>query len=491
MNMRQLGDNRMLTHLSLARCRMRIMSGFTFENLHSLDLSDNMLTEVAVHHFEHMPQLTVLFLTSNLLTSVFPVLSTSGTELRNIKMLDLSHVRMHSVDPSLLKVFPRLLTFNLSHSGAELLQWNSSHMSAAPLQELDLRGCKTDMFPRELLKGFLHLRRLHTDNFKLCCPAVLPSGFNTNQCHVRPDHVSSCDNLLGSVTYRTAVVVLATLALLGNTVSLVVRVCVGSTWRLSSGGVVLTHLSVADLGMGLYLVTLGVADRLLAGHYVWQDDSWRKGAVCHLAGVIALSCRLATTFFTTVLTIDRCLHRCLSLTQSLTPSKVNVVCVVVWISCVLLATVPLTQPWQFFGKQALCFPLPHNRNNSLDSHYAYTVMVLVHLILLILCCICEVVSGMSSKVRESISMNRASCLKEIQYVMLGLLTSGLLYIIACLVPTDSHTDRQKTVHTALVYFVSVVSCAMDPYLHLYGVRSERNKRIKEERLLRIVSRSRV
>ena len=491
MDIHQLGGHHMLVHLGLARCGVRTVSNSTFPNLHSLDLSDNLLKEVHGDHFALMPRLTVLFLAGNPLASVFAVSAGSGTQLRRTRMLDLSRVDLHTVDSSLFTVFPQLHTLNLSHGGVDLLHWNSSQMSGALLQELDLRGNAIAEFSRDVLRGCVQLQLLLTDNFKLCCPSVLPPAFDLNHCHARQDDVSSCDDLLGSVAYRGTVGVLAVLAVLGNVASLTVRVCMRSTWRLSSGGVVLTHLSVADLGMGLYLATLGLADHLLAGHYVWQDDTWRRGTVCQLAGVLALSCRHAATFFITILSLDRCLHRCRALAPHLMPIKVMVICVVVWTAALILTAVPLMSEWRFFGQQALCVPLPHKRNSSLESHYAFGTMALLHLVMFVVSSVCEVVHDTCSRVTKCSAMDKDTCVNVSQFVMFGSLVSGLVYTIACLVPTDSHTDRQKATHTALVYFGSVVSCAVNPYLHLYGVRVQRAKHIKEERLMRIVKRARV
>ena len=491
MKVHQLGDNHMLVHLGLARCGVWDVSNFTFPNLHSLDLSDNLLKEAQGDHFVSMPRLAVLFLAGNPLTYVFTVSIGSSTQLRKIHTLDLSRVELHTVDPHLFTVFPQLITLNLSHSGVEMLHWNSSQMSVVSLQELDLRGSVIAEFSRDVLRGCVQLQLLLTDNFKLCCPSVLPPAFDLNHCHARQDDVSSCDDLLGSATYRGIVAVLAILTVLGNMASLTMRVCVRSTWQLSSGGVVLTHLSVADLGMGLYLATLGLADRLLAGHYVWQDVAWRRGAVCQLAGVLAMLCRHAATFFITILSLDRCLHCCRATALCLMPHKVKVICVVVWTASLTLSTLPLILTWRFFGQQTLCVPLPHKRDSSLESHYAYGAMVLLHLAMFVVCSVCEVVHEAYSRVAKSSARNEDTRVNLSQFVMFGSLTSGFLYTIACLLPTDTHTDRQMASHTALVYFGCVVSCAMNPYLHLYGVRVERAKRIKEERLMKIVSRARI
>ena len=486
MDVHQLFGLHFMVHLSLANCGIRAVSNFPFYYVHSLDLSDNLLKEVLGDHFTHMRSLTFLFLAGNPLTSVFTPSAGPSIQLRQLHMLDLSSVKLHTVVPSLFTVFPELYTLNLSHSGLKLLHWNSSQMSMASLQELDLRGNVIAEFSQDVLRGCVQLQLLLTDNFKLCCPSVLPPAFDLNNCHTRQDDVSSCDGLLGSLAYRATVAVLATLSVLGNVASLTVRVCVRSTWQLSSGGVVLTHLSVADLGMGLYLATLGLADRLLAGHYVWQDVAWRRGAVCQLAGVLAMFCRNAATFFITILSLDRCLHSCGAL---LMPTKVKVTCAVVWAASLILTAVPLMSEWRFFGQQVLCVPLPHKRDSSLESHYAFGVMVLLQVAMFVVSSVCEVLRCACSTVRKSRIMN--TCDNVSQFLTFGSLTSLFLYTITCLVPTEAHTDRQMATHTALVYFGCVVSCAMNPCLHLYGIRVERAKRIKEERLMRIVHRARV
>ena len=438
-----------------------------------------------------MPAVPLFCVAGNPLGSL--MVSAGGAELK-IKRLDLSGVKLHSLDPRLLTALPHLHSLNLSRAGLQHLQWTPSQVSGAALRELDLRAGVTEELPRGVLRGFPHLQLVFADTFHWCCPSQLPPSFDLNHCHVTRDDVSSCDDLLGSVTYRATVASLATLALLGNVVSLTVRVCVGRSWRLSSGGVVLTHLSVADLGTGLYLAILGLADRLLTGQYVWQDVAWRRGAVCQLAGVLALSCRHAATFFTAVLTLHRCLQRYPALTPRLTLVKVKVVCVMVWASSLLLTTVPLMAGWRVYGQQALCLPLPHNPPTptpSTESQYTYGVMVLLQLIVLALSCVCAAACAACSRVSRLKLVSNTHCPKDDQFLLLGSLSCGLLYTLACVVPTDRNSEGQAAAHTALVFFGAVASGAVDPYLHLYGVRAERRERIKEERLMKIIGRARL
>ena len=106
MNVDQLGENRMLIHLSVGRCGVKHISNLTFHNLHSLDLSDNLLTEVSGYHFRHMPHLTALFLAGNPLSSVFMVPSGTSFKPQKIRTLGLVYVKLSLVIPLSCGAFP-------------------------------------------------------------------------------------------------------------------------------------------------------------------------------------------------------------------------------------------------------------------------------------------------------------------------------------------------------------------------------------------------
>nr|KAG5697927.1 hypothetical protein BaRGS_026865 [Batillaria attramentaria] len=47
-----------------------------------------------------------------------------------------------------------------------------------------------------VFNGLDQLDEVYADNYKLCCPATLPAGFNLPQCRAPTDEISSCDALL-------------------------------------------------------------------------------------------------------------------------------------------------------------------------------------------------------------------------------------------------------------------------------------------------------
>jgi hypothetical protein len=57
--------------------------------------------------------------------------------------------------------------------------------------------------------------------------------------------------------------------------------------------------------MGVYLVVIGIADRLFTGSYLWNEYRWRHSAACSLAGFLTLlSCEVSTLVMC-LITLDR------------------------------------------------------------------------------------------------------------------------------------------------------------------------------------------
>ena len=175
--------------------------------------------------------------------------------------LDLSAVKMPRLDTNSFSLFPNLHILNLSLCGVELM-YGEGLQAASALQVLDLAGCPMTQFPRNQLSGLDRLQSVRAGNFKLCCPANLPAGFNPANCKAPFDEVSSCEALLRSDVYRFFLSTFSALALLGNLGCFLLRsVCFKS--GKSGFGVFVTHLSFSDFLMGVYLAIIGVSSRAL------------------------------------------------------------------------------------------------------------------------------------------------------------------------------------------------------------------------------------
>ena len=490
---RHLHANLLLVHLGLARCNIRRVTRFSFPNLRSLDLSDNLLTAVGVADLQGMRELTVLFLAGNPLTSLF---SETTVSFSAMNALDLSRVRLHSVNSAVFLAFPSLQKLNLSDSGARRLTWNSSELPSTLLRVLDLGGNPLAEFNRDVLREFTQLQRVVADTFRLCCAAVLPPGFPPNRCLAPRDRVSSCHALLGSPSQRGAAAALAAMALLGNVASLAVRTGVSRSALASSGEVFLTHLSVADFGAGLHLAVLGVADGTLRGPYVWADARWRHSATCRLAGCLCLLAQLAAACLLALLTLDRVLsHRPPGRCWRFRPRSAHLACAAVWTGSALLAGLPLlpvTSHWALYGQTAACVPLPLVHDvSSAGYDYVLGVLVLFNFILFLLIALGQVFVRVGGKKTTTVAVRRNDSAEWTgpgsQLLVLFSLGAGSLVSGLGLLNFQSYHVVPQRIHTTVALFGRASSSAVNPYLHFLGRWLESRKRTREERILRMLS----
>ena len=284
----ELSNNTLLVHLSLARCGLTRVGDLNFPNLHVLDLSDNQLVEIHLVEFRRLPNLERLFVSGNPLVTLFSVAGDrTGVVMSALRVLDVSRLNLKVLDVSFLPALPELHTVNLSAAGVHVLK-GEGFRSLRKLRVLDLRGCPLTHFSRDIFQGLDDLQAVYAENYKLCCPATLPSSFNAQNCHAPSDEVSSCEALLRFVTYRVFLSVFAALSLLGNASSFVYRVFMQRKQRRLSFDVFVVHLCVADFLVGVYLAVTGVVNRLYQGTYLWEDNTWKNSATCKLAGILSL-----------------------------------------------------------------------------------------------------------------------------------------------------------------------------------------------------------
>ena len=274
-----LSLNVMLIHLRLTRCRLTRLEGVQLPNLRHLDLSSNRIVALFPSDLRALPQLRTLRLSGNPLMSIMRH-GAGRTSLPSLRELDLSSTALTSLNGSVFKTMGAtgITKLNLSFSSVQEIK-GDGFRALRELRDLDLRGCPVYRFSPDLFRGLHHMRMVLTDNYMLCCPAVLPEHFNEEgmTCLAPRDEVSSCHSLLRANFYRMFLFIFALLALICNGVSFVYRVCVRRRERRRAGSdrscdVLVSHLCVSDCLMGVYLLIIGVADAVSLARTRWQSD---------------------------------------------------------------------------------------------------------------------------------------------------------------------------------------------------------------------------
>ena len=487
----------MLIYLNLAKCKLTQTGNSLFPNLRSLDLSFNYLRNVSHNDMENFPKLTSMSLARNPIVSLFGADANSvASTFPFLLTLDLSFVEMRVMDPSVLGLFPKLQSLNLSHCHVHQVQDQGFQLFTS-LQVLDMRQCPLTSMPKSLFLGLASLRQVFADNYKVCCPATLPVGFVVSQCLAPSDEISSCDALLRSDLYRVSLAVFATLATMGNVLSLALRVFVLKGKQQSGYTVFVTHLCVSDFIMGVYLVIIGVADRIYLDTYLWEDTGWRSSATCKMAGFLSLLSSEVSASIVCLITVDRFLVVQFPLSRlRFQRRSAQLGCLVLWTMGTVLAAVPLlpaTSGWHFYSQTGICIPLPVTRQDFPGHDYAFAVMIIFNFVLFLLIAVGQLVvytAVRSQSMAEQDVSNRRSKDLDVARRLFAVVLSdflcwfpiGLLGVLA-----SRNTPISGEVNVGMAIFVLPLNSALNPFLYSLNTIQARRARAREQKLLRILA----
>ena len=380
----ELTGMHLLADLNVAFCGLSDINLPRLPNLLFLNLSHNRLTSVQSDQLQGASHLRVLSLASNPVVSLH--VSEQNHTLPSVSHVDVSNVSLSQLDGRSFYMFTNLVSLNLSSCG--ITEVNNGFEGLKNLQVLDLRGSSVNVFPRDIFSGLLKLRLVYTDSYKLCCPITLPEDFNVHNCQFPSDEISSCDALLRSDVYRVVLAVLASLTLLGNSVSFVYRAFIEQGGSVSGYAIFVLNLCVSDFLMGVYLGVIGVVDRLYQGTYLWEDVSWRQSVTCSVAGVVSLLSNEVSAFTIFLITVDRFLVLRFPFSSlRFERRSAYVACALAWVVGLTLGLVPLLpglSHWQFYSHKSICIPLPITREDFAGHSYSFGVIVCLNFVLCVL-----------------------------------------------------------------------------------------------------------
>ena len=481
----------MLVYLDLSSCQLTNIKNISFANLQTLFLRNNTIRAINTDDFVHVPNLRYLCLAQNPISNCFSGNDTSSVTLLSLRSLDLSSVHLPVLDVSVLSVFPNLQLLNLSNSGVNHMS-ASGNTSLSKLQNIDLHGCAMSTFPPDLFLKLDNLQQMFGETYKLCCPQVLPTGFNPSGCHSPVSEISSCKNLLHSDIYRLFLIVFAIFSLSGNVLSLILREVNRKAGKGFGYSVFVTQLCLSDGLMGVYLVIIGVADRLYQNTYLWQDTAWKNSVVCRTAGFLALLSTEMSAFIICLITLDRFLAIRFPFSQvRFQHGSACVACCLLWAVAAGTGAVPffpVYAHWRFYSHTDICIPLPITRSSFAGHSFAFGVMIVLNMILFVAIAVGQTAiyyairtntlsSTDTSRKQQDLNIARRlvtiAATDFVCWFPVGLL--GLLASTGIAVPGE--------VNVAMATLVIPINSAMNPFLYTVNVILEKRRQVKEQHIL--------
>ena len=485
----------MLVYLDLSNCRVKDVGSLAFSNMRTLSLSQNMITDIPMYELARMPNLKDLKLSNNPIVSLFSDDHNTPHQLAFLRKLDLSNVQITHLNLSTFDVFPNLQNLNLTGCGIKRVTAPSLG-SLSNVQVVDLRGSVIVEFPPTLLQKLHNLREMYSDNYKLCCSQVLPTDFNLRDCHAPASEISSCNNLLRSNVYRLFLAVFAAIALSGNASSLLLRMCLSTTGKGSGYSVLVTHLCISDGLMGIYLVVIGVADKLYENSYLWEDRKWRSSVVCKSSGFVALLSTEMSAFIILLITLDRFLVVRFPFSRlRFQRGSAHAVCCILWVAISVLVSVPFFPRyahWGFYSHTDICMPLPITLSSFAGHSYAFGVMIVLNMVLFL-----AIAAGQTAvymAIRSNTMFSSESSRKRQDLDIARRLISVALTDFLCWFPVGLLGVLAKTgtpvsgeMNVAMATLIMPLNSAMNPFLYTVNVLLEKRRLAKEERIMKYLT----
>ncbi|KAK7096328.1 G-protein coupled receptor GRL101-like [Littorina saxatilis] len=483
----------LLIFLSLAECGLSSLDGLALPNLLDLDLSRNNLTSLNSLVLDGVPQVRKVVLSGNVFLRVLD--SGQGRHDR-LSELDLSDVFMPRLNASVLTSFPGLRHLNLSGSQVERVL-DDGFQQLKELRVVDLRGCPVSHLPQVMFQGLRSLQAVYADSFRLCCPALLPTDFNVHKCTAPFEEVSSCDDLLGSEAYSAVTFVIAVVTLIGNGCSFVFRLFVSKSKSKLGFGVFVTHLSLSDFLMGVYLIFLGVADRTYKGRYLWNDIWWRNSSACKVAGFLSLLSSEVSAFIMCLITLDRFLVLQFPLSRiHFGLRSAHLASCMAWLAGVILAAVPLlpmTSHWRFYVVSSICVPLPITQKEFAGSWYSFGIVIVLNFVLFLFVCCGQLVIYWSVQANAMSAAATSTTRKTQDLTIARRLVAVAMSDFLCWFPigllgllASRGVPIPGEVNVAMALLVLPLNSALNPFLYTVNVLLERRRLAREERLRKLI-----
>ena len=328
------------------------------------------------------------------------------------------------------------------------------------------------------------LKYLHRklDRFIHCCYAK--NSIKGVDCESPVDEFSSCDDLMKNKTLQICIWILGILAFLGNLFVIIWRIIDKEENRVHS--FLLTNLAVADMLMGVYLLTIAIMDVRWQGEYFKHDIEWRSGEGCQIAGALSMLSSEVSVLILTIITLDRLISIVFAFKFERLSYKAAVfACIGVWIFGVVISVIPIASISYFYGdesagnfgfysRSAVCLPLQLSEGTPAGWEYSVAFFVGLNFVSFTFILVAYVVIfwtvKRASRAARSTNLNKESAMaKRLVFIVMTDFCCWMPIItINILSLTGNFDDPNKIAYVWIAVFVLPLNSSLNPILYTFS-----------------------
>ena len=361
-----------------------------------------------------------------------------------------------------------------------------------------------DLRPASLLCGeytqsnkvnlyFLQFSHRKLDRFILCCYAK--KSIAGVECEAPVDEFSSCDDLMKNNTLQICIWILGILAFLGNLLVIIWRIIDKEENRVQS--FLLTNLAVADLLMGVYLLTIAIMDVRWRGVYFRHDINWRSGMGCQIVGVLSMLSSEVSVLILTIITMDRLLRIVFPFKfKRLTFKTASFVCLLVWIFGVVISVIPIagfdyfydySGHFGFYSRSAVCLPLQLSEGRPVGWEYSVAFFVGLNFVSFMFILVAYIamfctVKRSSRAVRSTNLKKESAMAKRLVFIVMTDFCCWMpIIMISILSLTGNFDDPDKIAYVWIAVFVLPLNSSLNPILYTFSTERARRSLIRKRK----------
>ena len=289
-------------------------------------------------------------------------------------------------------------------------------------------------------------------------------------------------------TLQICIWILGILAFLGNLLVIIWRIIDKEENKVHS--FLLTNLAVADMFMGVYLLTIAIMDVRWQGEYFKHDDEWRSGLGCQIVGVLSMLSSEVSVLILTIITMDR--FFCIVFPfkfKRLTYKAAVYTCIGVWIFGVVISTIPIagldyfyddSGNFGFYSRSAVCLPLQLSEGRPAGWEYSVAFFVGLNFfsfmfILVAYIAMFWTVKRVARAVRSTNLRKESAMAKRLVFIVMTDFCCWMpIIIINILSLTGRFDDPDKIAYVWIAVFVLPLNSSLNPILYTFS--TERAKR---------------